>query len=137
MPAENHKPQGKELKVARHICRLLDKYRKIKGYDHSPTVFIGHVIDGVRCNGHERVSSLLRVIKEMESYEQNLKIHIEGHRKALLLTEEIRELLTAFKVCPECKGEQGSWDGISDTYSCRLGHWVDCTNCDGRGILDA
>ncbi len=132
MPAEHYPPKGKELEVVKKVDKLLEQYRKIDHFDSSPTVFIGHVIDGVRCNGKERVNSLLDVIKKMAVYEQDLKCDIEGHKKALTLTKQIRKAMLGFKVCPKCKGEKGFFPPKVKNEEYRA--WEDCLKCNGRGI---
>lgn len=136
MPAEYNIPTGKELEVAKQIDKLLDQYREIDYFEDSPTVFIGHVIDGVRCNGHEAAKSLLNVKDSMKNYESDLHNLIKGYKKALRLTKKIRSLMLYFKRCPKCKGKKGFWRDADNDISWGNRYWIDCEKCNGRGILE-
>ncbi len=134
MPAGYYPPEGEELKIAKKVNKLLDQYSKIPNYSDSPTVFIDHVLEGVRCNGLQRVTSLLDIVEEMSEFEERLILDIEGCKKALVLTKKIRDVMVGFKVCSKCKGEKGDFSkNVESDY--QRGPWEDCTECAGRGIL--
>lgn len=136
MPAEYNVPIGKELQIAKQIDKLLDQYREIDYFEDSPTVFIGHVIDGVRCNGHEAASSLLNIKRKMKDYEHDLHNLIKAHNKALRLTKKIRNLMLWFKTCTTCKGKKGRWSKKCRRLNHNRGYWIDCERCNGRGIIE-
>lgn len=126
------KPTGKELKLAKEVDRLMEKYKHIDS-DSDPDsalISIGHALDGVRDNGTERVVSLVEVRKYLKEYKADCERSLKGTRDSLDLTCVILSKMANMKICSVCKGSQGK-KGV-DAYRTP---WEDCSNCRGRGIL--
>lgn len=111
------------------------KFRKIEleSGPHGAHISIGHTLEGVRTNGHERVVSLYDVNKRLKEYEQECRYEIANCEKALKLTITILSKMNIFKTCPKCKGKKGCWTMPKAGFT--RGYWEDCIKCKGRGIL--
>ena len=131
----NYKPVGKELKLAKQISILINRFRKLntENTPHSACIDIGHTLDGVRTNGYEKVVGLYDVRKSIREYSNSVKHEVAELKKSLKLSDLIMRKLGVFRICPSCKGGKGHWNVPDNTWHRR--YWSDCGKCDGRGIL--
>ncbi len=130
-----YKPTGKELKIAKEIHKIMERFRKLS-LDCGPVsaqIDIDHTLEGVRVNGWEKVVSLFDVKKHLREYKANTKREITELQKAVKITEKCLSKMKIFETCPSCKGQKGWWTDPN----CRgqRGYWSECNKCIGRGIL--
>ena len=124
---------GKHLEILEEMEKLNEE---LEGHVRSypwfgiPNIGVGHAIEGVRCNGHQRLNSALEPYDGYLRMEKTLKETLKRVKKSLKTIEKAKALFESeYKVCPECKGEHGERKGMND--------WHDCGQCNGNGFVDA
>ncbi len=122
--------------------RFLDAARRLDKLEYdTPTVggmWIAsyHAVQGVRCNGIEKLVGLMDCSREMDDYIREAQQQLVRSRCILKIALRQRLLLRGkfdkhFRICPKCKGKQGT--GRCD---CPDDRWEDCYKCDGLGYVD-
>lgn len=132
--------KGKLLKAAKKLEKIVSdldalefEFQRCAPSATHPSIDIGHALEGVRTNGTQRRSCVLDAYKGIRAYEDSAA---ELIREANIAYKTVRGLaasaegvlFTDFSVCEACDGAQGVGDSGLMT-------WVDCAECDGRGIV--
>ena len=125
------------------ICHIL-------GISPCP-ISAGHALEGVRCNGHQRLVTAMRVKHELVQFREEL---IKNAERLHIAAEEANEEITALEnewdinwdKCKACKGRCGFWEhretGKIDYKDSPRSQgwkwdWRDCEKCNGRGLCEA
>ena len=96
------------------------------------TITTNFALDGVRCNGVQRLNGLPRCLSELEKFIKELRRFQKKYGSILRAAEDAlcaaeRDIEKHLTLCPKCKGKQGRG---------RCGGrppWEDCGHCAGRG----
>ena len=149
--------RGAERKWIMAVRRFLKKVETSKTVYHIVhllsrrpcPIASGHALEGVRCNGTQRLVTAMRVKRELVQYKNSLLedarlLTIAAHQAS----EEIDALTNEWDInwdeCRDCKGRGGYWENNETgkrVYEddARQGYrwtWRDCEKCNGRGMCE-
>jgi hypothetical protein len=132
-------PEGKEKKALERLRPLVSRMSKngetVELYSHfGATIYMGHALEGVRCNGRERVTSIQDIFEEMDCWPRRIKLirrEVQQLERTLAKMDKIR---AGFVKCHSCHGKKGRKTKPPPSH--HSGPWEDCARCLGRGVLE-
>lgn len=145
-------PTGPEKAVAilaNRIYKRLDKSEPL-GSPFMIGISVGHALEGVRCNGTERLTTVIDCIDSLEEHSKDMIEHVKAvaARKIEIdaALKKLKDELVkrGLKPCPKCRGPYDSWyDGChtkgqkvkTGASSGPMYRWEDCDKCNGRGLI--
>jgi hypothetical protein len=129
-------------KIEKALAQI-DKQKIAHPWFHIPHIEIGFAIDGTRCNGTERLSSLLDTMLPDMTYDshdrsvsclfnvrKDMLDTIKACERTVAIVDKIwDQFFSKYEICPSCKGAHG-WFTEKGSEG-----WDDCTKCEGLGFL--
>jgi hypothetical protein len=123
---------GEHLDVLREMKEINDKLNELSrdyAWFHIPSIEVDHSIEGVRCNGRERLRTAIDVYERYTEMEKTFLDFIDRIEKSIKLVKRGRNLFEAsFEICESCRGNKGERETSR--------HWADCSHCSGNGFID-
>ena len=147
-------PTGEELKLTRSVIRANKKLTEARPLD-LPWLegHTSHSLEGVRCNGRERLTTVIDIIDPLEQHAAEMRSYaLEVSKYGLAVREAATKLKAEMRArglmpCPKCRGDYDTWEHarqkkgerIRNTApygSAGLYRWEDCIQCYGRGLVE-
>ena len=135
----HNKPTGNEMRVGKAFQKLFKPFNaKYKGDGNYSGVDInlGHALEGVRCNGRQRMTTIIDAWNALKEARVDLDIHIsdlrQEERELSQLSKKLVPEMRTLHLCPDCKGAKGI--KVKRTNGGRITLWDDCDSCNGRGV---
>lgn len=140
------KPRGEELRIVKEFGKILTKVEKLcEGFEkYTPSCIefrfaVSFSRDGVRVNGHERLTTIVDAVGELEEIQKEIASGLKKYQQGDLiiqkLVRESQELMKNYQLCGNCGGKKGEKVHLQhDPVYIRK--WQDCEVCKGRGMVD-
>lgn len=133
-------PKDLELIITKKINKLLE--RSLGNFTDAGVPYqsicipIAHSLEGLRCNGSEKLVNILKTLEEWNTYLNELTTFQKKLNSYLIKLQKVnfkvKKLQKQLQICPKCNGRQGT--GICGSFDNK---WKDCKLCNGRGIIDS
>lgn len=125
-----------EIRALNLMIHFDEKMNDIQRRLHDPPWPNCHALefalDGTRCNGNQKPSTVLNAYQTFIVYTKQLRRHSKEARGAEVemnaIFKKVKEIMRPFKICRACKGKQGTGESGLST-------WVDCQSCGGAGMV--
>lgn len=134
-------PKGKEKKALERLGPLVDLISDL-GNDielyasFNAIIEIGHSLEGVRCNGDEKVTSISDIFREMDRWPRQFKKIRRALDRAERTHGKMEAIRSTFIKCPSCQGRNGRKKVSPERRNYHPSkYWEDCSRCFGRGVL--